>query len=97
MPHTEKFSAKWAATGYAPLHMSEARQQEVKELAAEKGLLDEMLAGWRELGYSSRHDALKGAAALWQAFAKDKLFDTKDQCETITRGPKVWAMGRFIL
>lgn len=59
--------------------------------------LNDSLVNWEELGYSSKTEAMKHAAALWHAFVKAGFIKTPAQCETIIRDPRVWAMGRFIL
>jgi tagatose-1,6-bisphosphate aldolase non-catalytic subunit AgaZ/GatZ len=59
--------------------------------------LNDSLTGWEELGYASKTEAMKHAAALWQAFVKAGFIKTPAQCATIVRDPRVWAMGRFIL
>jgi len=62
-----------------------------------KNDLNEALDAWEQLGYKSKSDAMKDAAALWRAFVEHGYIKTPDQCKTIIKSPKVWAMGRFIL
>ena len=62
-----------------------------------KNDLNEALSRWEELGYKSKSDAMKDAAALWRAFVEHGYIKTPDQCKSIIKSPKVWAMGRFIL
>lgn len=59
--------------------------------------LNDSLDGWEELGYASKSEAMKHAAAMWKAFVECGFIKTPAQCETIIKSPKVWAMGRFIL
>jgi hypothetical protein len=49
------------------------------------------------LGYESPEEVIEDAFALFQAFVDCGYIKTKEQCNTIIKSPKVWAMGRFIL
>lgn len=61
-----------------------------------KNDLNDALNCWEELGYKSKSDAMKDAAALWRSFIETGYIKTPDQCKNIIKSPKVWAMGRFI-
>ena len=49
------------------------------------------------LGYESPEEVIEDAFALFQAFVECGYIQTKAQCRNITKSPKMWAMGRFIL
>jgi hypothetical protein len=49
------------------------------------------------LGYESPEEVIEDAFALFQAFVDCGYIQTKAQCRNITKSPKTWAMGRFIL
>lgn len=65
--------------------------------AENRNELNDALSCWEELGYKSKSDAMKDAAALWKAFVETGYIKTPEQCKSIIKSPKVWAMGRFIL
>lgn len=57
--------------------------------------------GWEfqhaHLGYESPEEVIEDAFALFQAFVDTGYIKNREQCKTIIKSPKVWAMGRFIL
>lgn len=70
----------------------------MKEAAERKELVE---SGWEfehgHLGYETPEEVIEDAFALFQAFVDCGYIKTKAQCKEITKSPKVWAMGRFIL
>ena len=69
----------------------------MKPTVEPKNELNEALEVWETLGYKSKSDAMKDAAMLWRAFVETGYIKTPEQCKTIIKSPKAWAMGRFIL